>query len=308
MATFDKFRSVYTHDELMERLRGIRHVALDMDGTIYMGMSLFPYTKPFLEGLKELGIGYSFLTNNPSKSIADYLHKLETLGIHATREEMYTTALATIDYIKQHYPAAKRLFLLGTPSMISEFEAAGFESAADSADDVPDVIVAAFDMTLQYDRLCRAAWWVSQGVPYIATNPDRVCPTDQPTVLVDCGSICACIGHATGRRPDITLGKPDPNMLSGILHPDRRTIKDVIAGFSKIGVEALAVVAGGEGMLRLILDLGIEAHRLHRGHHTGQPHHIRVIGVADGLELHTGANEPLQLGKALESDRLSLLF
>lgn len=210
MATFDKFRSVYTHDELMERLRGIKHVALDMDGTIYMGMSLFPYTKPFLEGLKELGIGYSFLTNNPSKSIADYLHKLETLGIHATREEMYTTALATIDYIKQHYPAAKRLFLLGTPSMISEFEAAGFESAADSADDVPDVIVAAFDMTLQYDRLCRAAWWVSQGVPYIATNPDRVCPTDQPTVLVDCGSICACIGHATGRRPDITLGSPIP--------------------------------------------------------------------------------------------------
>ena len=54
-------------------------------------------------------------------------------------------------------------------------------------------------------------------MPYIATNPDRVCPTDQPTVPVDCGSICACIEHATGRRPDITLGKPDPNMLSGIL-------------------------------------------------------------------------------------------
>ena len=97
-------------------------------------------------------------------------------------------------------------------------------------------------------------------------------------------------------------------LLSGILHPDRRTVKDVIAGFSKIGVEALAVVAGGEGMLRLILDLGIEAHRLHCGHHTGQPHHIRVIGVADGLKLHTGSYEPLQLGKAFESDRLSLLF
>ena len=97
-------------------------------------------------------------------------------------------------------------------------------------------------------------------------------------------------------------------LLSGILHLDRRTIKDVIAGFPKIGVEALAAVAGGEGMLRLILDLGIEAHRLHRGHHTGQPHHIRVIGVADGLELHSGSDEPLQLGKAFESDRLSLLF
>lgn len=215
--TFDKFRSVWSPAELRERLRRIRHVALDMDGTIYMGMSLFPYTKPFLAGLREQGIGYSFLTNNPSKSIADYLHKLDTLGIRATREEMYTTALATIDYIRTHHPDARRLFLLGTPSMISEFETAGFISAEDSADDRPDVIVAAFDMTLRYDRLCRAAWWISQGVPYIATNPDRVCPTDQPTVLVDCGSICACLEHATGRRPDITLGKPDPNMLSGIL-------------------------------------------------------------------------------------------
>ena len=35
---------------------------------------------------------------------------------------------------------------------------------------------------------------------------------------------------------------------------------------------------------------------------------IRVIGVADGLELHTGADEPLQLGKTFECDRLSLLF
>ena len=139
---------------------------------------------------------------------------------------MYTTALATIDYIRSHYPTAKRLFLLGTPSMISEFEAAGFESTADSADDVPDVVVAAFDMTLTYPRLCRAAWWASQGIPYIATNPDRVCPTDQPVVLVDCGSICKCLEHATGRRPDITLGKPDPNMLAGIerrcgLRPDQ---------------------------------------------------------------------------------------
>ena len=218
MATIDSYRSPFAHEELLERARRIRHVALDMDGTIYMGMSLFPWTKRFLSDLTEMGIGYSFLTNNPSKNIADYLHKLASLGIEATREEMYTTALATIDYIKTNLPQARRLFLLGTPSMISEFEKAGFVSTGDDPDDVPDAIVAAFDMTLSYDRLCRAAWWISQGVPYIATNPDRVCPTDQRVVLVDCGSICKCLEHATGRRPDITLGKPDPNMLSGILN------------------------------------------------------------------------------------------
>ena len=202
--------------ELKQRLAGIRHVALDMDGTIYMGNSLFPFTIPFLRRLREMGITYSFLTNNPSKSLDDYLLKLHKMGIEATEEEMYTTTVATIDYLKAHYPSARRLFLLGTPSMISQFEKAGYISTADSADDVPDVVIAAFDMSLVYSRLCRAAWWIAQGLPYIATNPDRVCPTNERTVLVDCGSICRCLEHATGRRPNITLGKPDPNMLIGI--------------------------------------------------------------------------------------------
>ena len=213
---FNKFRSIYDSETLRERLSHIRHVALDMDGTIYMGQSLFPYTRPFLQSLREMGITYSFLTNNPSTSIADYLKKLAGMGIEATKEEMYTTALATIDYIRTRYPDARRLFILGTPSMTEEFVRAGFEPTAQSADDRPDAVVVAFDKTLEYDRLCRAAYWVQQGLPYVATNPDRVCPTDQPTVLVDCGSICKCIEHATGRQPDIVLGKPDPTMLAGV--------------------------------------------------------------------------------------------
>lgn len=203
--------------DLKEACRRIRHVALDMDGTIYIGSKLFPWTKGFLQKLTDNGIGYSFLTNNPTRSLDDYVKKLAGMGIEATREEVYTTAVATIDNIKTHFPEAKRLFVLGTPSMIGEFEAAGFEMCADSADDRPDVLVVAFDTTLVYPRLCRAAWWASQGVPYIATNPDRVCPTDQPVILVDCGSICACIEHATGRKPDIVIGKPNPDMLRGIM-------------------------------------------------------------------------------------------
>lgn len=225
MKEFDKYYSPMSDSELMAACAKIKHVALDMDGTIYMGSTLFPYTKRFLAMLKENGIGYSFLTNNPTKSTADYLLKLEKLGISVTAEEMNTSAVATIDYIKLHHPEAKRLFMLGTPSMIAEFEAAGFESAADSAEDRPDLLVVAFDMSLTYSRLCRAAWWASQGIPYVATNPDRVCPTDQEVVLVDCGSICKAIEHATGRQPDIVIGKPNPGMLTVIqerygLRPD----------------------------------------------------------------------------------------
>ena len=234
------------------KLAKIKHVALDMDGTIYMGDSLFPYTIPFLERLKRMNISYSFLTNNPSKSLDDYLQKLAKMGIQATEEEMYTTTVATIDYIKAHYPSARRLFLLGTPSMISQFEKAGFVSTADDANDVPDLIVAAFDLTLTYSRLCRAAWWISQGIPYIATNPDKVCPTNLPTVLVDCGSICKCLEHATGRQPDITLGKPDPNMLIGILQQKHLRPDEIAMVGDRIYTDiAMAQNAGAVGVLVL---------------------------------------------------------
>ena len=209
--------SPHSEEQLFDKLKDIKHVALDMDGTIYMGSTIFPYTIPFLNKLKELSISYSFLTNNPSKSINDYIDKLAKMGITITRDEIYTTTLATIDYIKSHYPEAKKLFLLGTESMIAEFEAAGYISTDDSPDDIPDMIIASFDLSLQYNRLCRAAWWISQGIPYLATNPDKVCPTNERTILVDCGSICASLTHATGREPDLVLGKPDPNMLAGIM-------------------------------------------------------------------------------------------
>jgi HAD superfamily hydrolase (TIGR01450 family) len=215
--SYEGIKSAVSADTLA-RLKKIKHVALDMDGTIYNGSTLFPYTPGFLASLKNAGIGYSFLTNNPSKSTSDYLKHLEKMGIPASREEIYTSALATIDYLKSHHPLVKRLFILGTPSMIAEFEANGFISTADDANDVPDALVVGFDTTLAYPRLCRASWWASQKLPYIATNPDWVCPTDQPVILVDCGAICACIEGATKRLPDIVIGKPDPRMLDGILH------------------------------------------------------------------------------------------
>jgi len=199
------------------RLQQVRHVALDMDGTIYQGGTLFDCTVPFLALLGELGIGYTFLTNNPSKSRADYLGHLNKLGVPATPEQIYTSTQATIEFIHQHHSQVRRLFALGTPSMGQELIAAGFELLPDSPDAEPDAVLVGFDLTLTYPRLCRAAWWLSRGKPWFATNPDLVCPTDQPTVLVDCGSICAALERATGRTPTAVLGKPDPAMLRGIL-------------------------------------------------------------------------------------------
>ena len=196
-----------------ERLLKIRHIVMDMDGTIYLGNQIFPFTLPFLKGLEAKGIGYSFLTNNPTKSPADYLRKLSRMGIEITEDQMLTTSRSIVEYIRRHFPSARRIYVLGTESLQELFLQSGFKLVGEDDNLAPDVLVVSFDMTLSYRRLCKAAWWARQGVPYLATNPDWVCPTEEETVLVDCGSIQACIEAATGRKADKVLGKPDPTML-----------------------------------------------------------------------------------------------
>jgi len=191
------------------RLQRIRHVVMDMDGTIYRGATLFPWTLPWLDFLRAQGIGFTFLTNNSSRSRQAYVDKLARLGIRIDPEQMYTSTWNTVDYLRAAYPGQNRLFILGTPDMRNEMVTAGFHDV----DEDPDVVLVGFDTGLTYARLCRTAYWISRGKPFIATHPDVICPTDEATVLVDCASICACLTAATLRVPDKVLGKPSPEML-----------------------------------------------------------------------------------------------
>src|SRR4029077_13373875 len=146
-----------------KKLAAIRHVALDMDGTIYRGDTLFESTDPFLSLLKDIGIGHTFLTNNPSKSITDYVEHLRDIGIVATEQQLYTSTQATIEYLREEWPKIHRIFALGTPSMCEELAAAGFVILPDSPNAEPDAVIVGFDTSLAYERLCRAAWWISRG-------------------------------------------------------------------------------------------------------------------------------------------------
>jgi NagD protein len=186
----------------------IRHVVLDLDGTIYRGSHLFDCTLPFLDRLRTLGIGYTFLTNNTSRSRADYVAKLLKFGIRVNEEQIYTAADSALAYVRRQLPGVKRVAVLGTPSLCAQIAEEGFTVGWDQ----PQAVIVGFDTTLDYDRLCRAAFWIREGLPFIATHPDLVCPTDAPTVLVDCGAICACLSAATGRQPTV-LGKPAPAIL-----------------------------------------------------------------------------------------------
>lgn len=264
-------------EELLGKIAELEHIALDMDGTIYMGSDLFECTLPFLALLRSKGIGYSFLTNNPTKSADDYIARLAAMGVECAPDQIYTTAMGAIDYLKAERPELRRLFILGTESMTSEFCEAGFVPTADSADDEPDAVLVAFDTTLTYDRLCRAAWWIAQGKPYIATNPDRVCPTNLPTVLVDCGSLCAALATATGREPDITIGKPNPDILRGVAHRHGVAVERVAMVGDRLYTDVqTAHNAGAMGILTLSGETTLATARA-----AEQQPHLTIDSLAD---------------------------
>lgn len=195
--------------EKKELLQSKKLFLFDQDGTLYLGSQLYDFTIPLLEKIKATGRRYMFMTNNSSKSVADYIKKLEKMGITATREDFITSSQATAYYLKKHHPG-KTVYVCGTASLVKELEMEGFTVTTNL--DKVECIVMGFDTELTFQKLedVSKLLLTRKDLPYIATNPDLVCPTEFGSVP-DCGSVCIMIKNATGREP-VVIGKPSPLM------------------------------------------------------------------------------------------------
>ena len=87
-----------------EAIKDIKLFLFDMDGTLYIGDRLFDFTKELLDTIKKSGKKYLFMTNNSSKSVADYVKKLENFGIEADKNDFITSSQATALYLKATAP------------------------------------------------------------------------------------------------------------------------------------------------------------------------------------------------------------
>ena len=114
-------------------LKNVKLFLFDMDGTLYLGDRLFDFTNELLETIKANGGRYMFMTNNSSKSVKDYILKLEKLGIKADYEDFITSSQATVFYLKNHHPDAK-LYVCGTQSLKDEFIKEGFNLTENTDD------------------------------------------------------------------------------------------------------------------------------------------------------------------------------
>lgn len=226
----------------------IRCFALDMDGTVYLGNEWIDGAVEFLKKIEESGRSYVFVTNNSSKTPAVYVDKLHRMGLDVGEDKIITSAQAAICYLEENFPG-KGVFLLGNAMLQKQFEDSGIRLDEKH----PDVVVTAFDTSLNYDKMCKVCDFVREGLPYIATHPDYNCPTETGFVP-DIGAIHAFIHASAFRYPDCIIGKPNGYIMdylvkrtgagrNNIAIAGDRLYTDIAAGVNN-GFKSILVLSG----------------------------------------------------------------
>ena len=187
-------------------LKDIDAVFLDLDGTIYLGGDLIGGALDFLARCDEKGVKRYFLSNNSSKSVAQYVEKLEALGIPATEDEVLLSTHDLIAWL--HGFDYDRVYLVGTEGMKNMLVDAGLTMDSEN----PEIVVLGYDTEINYEKISTASIHLHKGVPMVASHPDMVCPSPDGG-LPDTGAYMAMFEATTGVQPVHVCGKPQPAMI-----------------------------------------------------------------------------------------------
>ena len=221
---------------------------LDLDGTVYRGNEVIPGVIEFLSTLKQQGLPYLYLTNNASVTQQQVVERLQRMGIEAKPDEVYTSSMATAQYLREQAAEGTKVYVIGEQGLREALLQAGF---AISEED-PRYVVVGIDRSFTYEKLAAASLAVRNGAVLIATNGDAAVPTEKGLYPGN-GSLVAAVSVASGKAP-IVVGKPEPIIVRyalqklGVAGQDTLIVgdnlhTDIEAG-ARSGLDSLLVLTG----------------------------------------------------------------
>jgi NagD protein len=219
----------------------------DMDGVLVHEGNALPGAAEFLQRLVDRGRRFLVLTNNSIFTPRDLAARLAHSGLHVPEEAIWTSALATADFLAGQLPGGSA-YVVGEAGLTTALYEAGYTLT----DHDPDYVVLGETRTYSFEAITRAIRLVSTGARFIATNPDVTGPSPEGP-LPATGSVAAMITKATGAEPYF-VGKPNPMMFRSAMnridaHSETtmmigdRMDTDVVAGI-EAGLETILVLTG----------------------------------------------------------------
>jgi len=220
---------------------------IDMDGVIYRGAEPIPGAAEFIRRLQEGDTPYLFLTNNSAYTPLDVVVKLKKFGIETSPQHVYTSALATAEFVHGQRPNGTA-FVVGEGGLLSALNDVRYAISRES----PDYVIVGEGRVLNYELMEQAHRLIEKGAHLLSTNADTWCPTDTGP-RPGCGAIVALLEAATGRKA-YHIGKPNPFMMRAArkrirLRTDEvimigDTMETDIQGAAELGFQSILVLTG----------------------------------------------------------------
>ncbi|WP_028783585.1 TIGR01457 family HAD-type hydrolase [Thalassobacillus devorans] len=228
-------------------MKNYRAYLIDLDGTMYRGTERIEAASDFIKKLNNKKLPHLFVTNNSSRRPEQVADKLNHMDIPAAKEQVYTTSMATAQYIKDQHPGAD-VYAIGEEGLLTALKEAGLNLVEENA----DYVIIGIDRGITYDKLAAACLNVRNGAVFLSTNGDVAIPTEQG-MLPGNGSLTSVVTVSTGVEP-VFIGKPEPIIMEQAMQTlgyDKNEVlmvgdnynTDIKAGMNA-GIDTLMVFTG----------------------------------------------------------------
>ncbi len=189
-----------------------RGAIVDIDGTMVRSADPIPGARDGIEELQEAGIDVLYVSNTSSSSREECVRRLGNVGLDVAYEDVITAASATADYLSRN--GFTDVYVIGRTALIDELERAGLTRT--DRPETATALVVGKDDQFDYEKLTAALHALDDDTSFVATNMDRTTPTDHGE-LPGTGALVGAIQGASGRDPDVVVGKPNEYLLQSAL-------------------------------------------------------------------------------------------
>ena len=221
---------------------------LDMDGVLWRGSEPLPGLASFFDTMRRRGMGFLLATNNSTRSVTQFVDKLNGMGVQIRPEQVITSAYAAADHLLTLAAPGTRVYAVGEEGLVAALESRGFQVTADEA----EFVVVGLDQGFTFQKLATAMELILNGAVYIGTNPNLTFP-GPAGLQPGAGSMLAAISAASGVEP-IIVGKPQTLMFQQALlrlgtRPGRTAMvgdrmETDILGARNAGIRTILVLSG----------------------------------------------------------------
>lgn len=232
----------------MSVVDGYDLVIVDLDGVVYVGDRPLPGAAEAIATLHKRHTAVAYVTNNASRRAAEVADLLTGMGVPADPAEVLTSARATAAALAERYPANSTVLVIGAEALAAEVRDAGLVPVA-SADTAPVAVAQGYGRDVGWAQLAEGCVAIRSGAAWYATNADATLPSDRGP-LPGNGSLVAALRTATGREPDVVIGKPAPGLFTAAAAKHRRPLvvgdrlDTDIEGANRAGLDSVLVLTG----------------------------------------------------------------